>query len=65
MSKRLNRSYGNAITLVGGIIMVLLGVTFTYYVLTSGVGAVDPRIFTPLSLLMIFFGLLMIISKEG
>jgi hypothetical protein len=54
-----------AMTLLGGLIMALLGAALTFYAFTSEAGAVDPRVFTPVGVFILLLGLLMLASKEG
>ena len=65
MSDKLSRFSGGAMTILGGIIMALLGVVITFYAFTSEAGAIDPRIFTPVGVFILILGLLMLVSKEG
>ena len=52
-------------TLLGGLIMALLGAAITFYAFTSEAGVVDPRVFTPVGVFILILGLLMLASKEG
>jgi hypothetical protein len=65
MSDKPGRFSGGAMTLLGGLIMALLGVALTFYAFTSEAGAVNPRVFTPVGVFILLLGLLMLASKEG
>jgi len=65
MSEKAVRFSGGAMTLLGGLIMALIGAALTFYAFTSEAGVVDTRIFTPVGVFILILGLLMLASKEG
>lgn len=48
-----------------GVIVLALGLVITYYSSVSETGIISPRPFTPLGLIVVIIGGIMIISREG
>jgi hypothetical protein len=48
-----------------GVIVIALGLVITYYSSLSETGIISPRLFTPLGLIVVIIGGIMIISREG
>ncbi len=65
MSNEEGATLAGLATRLFGVIILVLGALLTYFSLNADVGAIDPRIFSPLGLVVALLGGVMLLAKEA